>query len=413
MADQTLSNAERAAQDILSGKLASPKSVAGSYDATQRSISAPEDTVQGQITGLLDKDSRYIQRAKVAGTTYAASRGLLNTSIAAGATEAAAIDAALPIAQQDADTYFRQGLENQSASNTALSTNAQLLNQINLANAQNEATLKGQALTTSGTLAGERISQIGQTARQTAGDIAAGERQAAGDVATGERQTAADAASLIRQQAADTATMERTQFSELEQTGRQELISQTAIQTNNVKIISNELINNQDIAQKDRDSFTDNVNEVTRQRDVELTDIYTDSDLSADEKNRLTTNLNDSTDSTVELFAGVYEVPLELDNSSDISAISAMYTETLGREADPGGRDYYLGQLESGDKTLEDIQADLTWARKNEPEYANVTDADTYTDDTNDKLFDVPVKESPRPVVDPYFNTPGDLNWPS
>jgi hypothetical protein len=51
----------------------------------------------------------------MAGERQAATRGMLNTSMAAGASRAEAYKAALPIAQQDAETYARaQGMEQQA-----------------------------------------------------------------------------------------------------------------------------------------------------------------------------------------------------------------------------------------------------------------------------------------------------------
>jgi len=77
----------------------------------------PNSTVQGQITGLLDQNNPYMQRATTEGLQFANKRGLLNSSMAAGATQAARIDAALPIAQQDAQTYWGQQQLNQNAQN--------------------------------------------------------------------------------------------------------------------------------------------------------------------------------------------------------------------------------------------------------------------------------------------------------
>ena len=58
--------------------------------------------VSGRLKGLLSEDSPYIDRARTSARQAANRRGLMNSSIAAGAGEAAAIDAALPIAQADA-----------------------------------------------------------------------------------------------------------------------------------------------------------------------------------------------------------------------------------------------------------------------------------------------------------------------
>lgn len=64
-----------------------------------------ESLVQNQLTGLLDPNSPLMKRAVSQSQELAASRGLQSSSIAAGAGTGAMIDRALPIAQQDAQTY--------------------------------------------------------------------------------------------------------------------------------------------------------------------------------------------------------------------------------------------------------------------------------------------------------------------
>jgi hypothetical protein len=86
-------------------------------------------TVSGQMTGLLEQGSKYTNLAKQGAMETAASRGLLNSSMAAGAGERAAIQSALPIAQQDASTYNQQDLANQTFQNQfASETNKAELN---------------------------------------------------------------------------------------------------------------------------------------------------------------------------------------------------------------------------------------------------------------------------------------------
>ena len=65
----------------------------------------PEETVAYQLDQILQSNNPIIQRARTAGLQFANQRGLLNSSIAAQASQQAAIDAALPIAQQDARTF--------------------------------------------------------------------------------------------------------------------------------------------------------------------------------------------------------------------------------------------------------------------------------------------------------------------
>lgn len=76
-----------------------------------------EELVRHHMEGLLAADSLYMDQARLAGERAAASRGALSSSIFAGASQAAAIEAALPIAQQDAQTYSRVASENAAAIN--------------------------------------------------------------------------------------------------------------------------------------------------------------------------------------------------------------------------------------------------------------------------------------------------------
>lgn len=79
----------------------------------------PEMTVEGRLGGLLSQNNAYIQRARTEGEQFANRRGLLNSSMAAGAAEGAAIDRALPIAQQDASAFLKQHFLNLGYSNEA------------------------------------------------------------------------------------------------------------------------------------------------------------------------------------------------------------------------------------------------------------------------------------------------------
>ncbi len=86
------------------------------YTADTREVSE-DATVQGRMEGLLSEGSRYMEVARQNAAQQANSRGLLNSSMAAGAGERAAIEAAMPIAQQDAQTYGNRELANMDATN--------------------------------------------------------------------------------------------------------------------------------------------------------------------------------------------------------------------------------------------------------------------------------------------------------
>lgn len=107
------------------------------WDASGRWI-PEDDSVVTRLNGLLSSDSAYMQTARAAGTRTASRRGLLNSSIAAGAAESAAIAAGAPLASQDAQQTFQR---NQAT----LEGNITLDNQTELNEQQNAAALEQQA----------------------------------------------------------------------------------------------------------------------------------------------------------------------------------------------------------------------------------------------------------------------------
>lgn len=86
-----------------------------STDTEAGFVDANKSTVAGQLSALFSADNPYIQQANLAGERKAAERGMLNSSMAAGASRAAAIQAGLPIAQQDAQTYANAQSKEQEA----------------------------------------------------------------------------------------------------------------------------------------------------------------------------------------------------------------------------------------------------------------------------------------------------------
>lgn len=110
------------------------------YTPETRQVNAPTETVQGQVNSILAKDSPLMQRARTMATQQMAQRGLVNSSMAAGAGTAAMIDRALPIAQQDAGTYNSVSSENMGARNRAAEFGAGSLNQFSMQRGQQDFT---------------------------------------------------------------------------------------------------------------------------------------------------------------------------------------------------------------------------------------------------------------------------------
>lgn len=84
-------------------------------DPTTGTVTDPS-LVANQMTGLLSQASPLLDQSKADALKIANSRGLLNSSIAAGAGVDAMMRNMLPIAQQDAKTHETQNLTNQKSS---------------------------------------------------------------------------------------------------------------------------------------------------------------------------------------------------------------------------------------------------------------------------------------------------------
>jgi hypothetical protein len=99
------------------GNGALPPGIQGSQNRAYVGYVQPNQTASSQITGLLDSKNPYMQNAERRGLELSNKRGLLNSSIAAGNAQRSAIEAAAPIAMQDANTYSQQMRQNIDALN--------------------------------------------------------------------------------------------------------------------------------------------------------------------------------------------------------------------------------------------------------------------------------------------------------
>lgn len=87
------------------GAGALPFGISGTQNRAYTRQPTSEELVENRMNNLLSGNSVYMQNARQYANEAAANRGLLNSSIAVGAAQRAAIDSALPIASQDAATW--------------------------------------------------------------------------------------------------------------------------------------------------------------------------------------------------------------------------------------------------------------------------------------------------------------------
>lgn len=88
------------------------------------------------LNRILQQDNPYIQQARFDGRKSAAKRGLLNSSISAGAAQQSAIRAAQPFAITDSGRYFDSGMEGVRSRNEASRFSAGERNKVGIVNAQ-------------------------------------------------------------------------------------------------------------------------------------------------------------------------------------------------------------------------------------------------------------------------------------
>lgn len=132
---------------------------------TMAGIDEGKATVSGQMTGLLNQNSPYMQAATAGAMRTANNRGLLNSSIAAGEGQKAAIESSMPIAQQDAGFY--QGIHTQNAKTISDSFLNNQIGELDYNKSLNNAELTG-ALTAqdyAGKFALQKLSDYAQERR--------------------------------------------------------------------------------------------------------------------------------------------------------------------------------------------------------------------------------------------------------
>jgi hypothetical protein len=91
--------------------------------ATLRQVQ-PNELVQNQLAQIVGDDSILLQRARARANEQSNARGLVNSSMALGAADAAVYDYAMPIARDDAAAYGTAARDNQQFENSTSQFNA-------------------------------------------------------------------------------------------------------------------------------------------------------------------------------------------------------------------------------------------------------------------------------------------------
>lgn len=138
---------------------------ATSYDPHAFAVTS-DQTVQGQLKGLIDEDSPLMQQAATRAKQEQNARGTANSTMAMQAGHQAVIASALPIAQQDATAFNNAATRTTDAQNAALNFGAAAQNQTSQANAQlgtNVSLANAQAVNQAFTTAVNNATQLTNT----------------------------------------------------------------------------------------------------------------------------------------------------------------------------------------------------------------------------------------------------------
>lgn len=143
------------------------------YTAIERELS---DKARASViaSDMLAKDSPLMQRAKQEGILYAASRGLQNSSIAAGSAMGSMVDKATPIVLQEAQSLTSMDLANLEEANRAAAFTAAAKNSASLTAAQ----LKSQE--------GQTIAGLKSTESIASAQLTSAQKQQAAQILSAE-----------------------------------------------------------------------------------------------------------------------------------------------------------------------------------------------------------------------------------
>ena len=377
-----------------------------------RSIVSPDETVSGQMDKILASNSPLLQRAKTRAAQAANSRGLLNSSMGVQAGEEAVLTTAMPMAQQDAATYNKQGLTNQAAANQfglsnqnfqqqtgkgayADTTNpggllgANLSNQLKLQTAQNTFATGEKAL--------DRAQQTSmQTGQNTfaSGEAALGRAQQT--ALQDDQQTfATDEKALDRTQQTTTISQQHTNAVSTAKTLNEyqtaNLTLQNQLQTSLTKLGQTNSLEltklnaDLDVGKLDaqvyantRGAYLQSVSELVRQTQITVGELQMKEGISAEDKAAMMADQATLLTSHLTAQKTLYQNSATWSKDwaklpsagvqDNTTRINNLYQSVLGRSAGEAGLNYYGPKLATGM-----TDAELTTSLQNSDEFRNKT----------------------------------------
>lgn len=265
-----------------------PKKAPG-YLAPAGYTPSNEATVEGRMKGLLASGSPYLESARQRAKEEAATRGLLNTTMAGTAGERAAIESAFPIAAQDAGAFQEAGMtgyRGEIAGATAEQKHGQ------------DVALAGEQAKLSSVLSG-------QTAEQDAAAAAEAYRTTA-SLTSLQGYIAENAAAQAAFEAEKTAANKAITDQSLENI-KQSGLSDRLETTNK----ANAAINNADISSAEKGAATTLIANLGNSYSDRLRVVQTDPNLSPEAKTEVIKGLKDQYEQDIKNVSDIYGVEID------------------------------------------------------------------------------------------------------
>jgi hypothetical protein len=296
---------------------------AASYNADTREVK-DNATVRGQLMQLLDDNGKYMRNARTRSNEAANSRGLLNSSMAIGAGERAAIESAMPIATQDANTYDTRARTNMDAVNTERRFNAGNEQQMGLANMNAQNTSRQF-----NTNANNQAGQFNANAQNRAGEFTANAQNRAGEFTANAQNRAGEFNASAESQAGEFGANADNRASEFNAQQENNMVQRqweqkTAEKHDATMANLNAELESGIIDQKTfanlRGQFLDSVSNITNEANINISEIQTGA-FPADAKSKMIDQQMDLRDADMVAMEKLYQAqPMWSNNWSSLGS---------------------------------------------------------------------------------------------
>ena len=271
---------------------------AATRDATAWNLDPAKETVQNQVSGIIAANSPLMQQAQANALQQMNKRGLVNSSMAIGAGQAAVLDKALPIAAADAANYSAASRFNAEQANIAGAGNQVATNEASKfgATASNVAAAANQA-------AINRAAEVNAAAKNAAEQGNAAAKNRASEFTAGAQNQAAAAT------AADINKTTNLMLDESMKIALSNADSNTKIALQNIDAQTRKDITNIEAFYKEQMQATQSANELFQQTTSNITKIMENPDLTVAAKQAAVDIQKGYLKNAIDILSSISKIP--------------------------------------------------------------------------------------------------------